>query len=141
MAGKAFTPEEIRILSENPNTFEVSTYRLAFTAEAKEKMDEREKEVGKYRDSIDDLYSRKTDSETKVYDFEAQKRIEDMTRKISIDTVKDVKDKYGLLQDQTENGKRSDWNPAKAGVGLINQTRRLFNVGTVEVEDKNKNKK
>jgi len=38
MAGKAFTPEEIRILSENPNTFEVSTYRLAFTREAKERI-------------------------------------------------------------------------------------------------------
>ena len=38
MPGKAFTPEEIRILSENPNTFEVSTYRLAFTKEAKERI-------------------------------------------------------------------------------------------------------
>ena len=38
MPGKTFTPEEIRILSENPNTFEVSTYRLAFTKEAKERI-------------------------------------------------------------------------------------------------------
>ena len=38
MPGKAFTQEEIRILRENPNTFEVSTYRLAFTKEAKERI-------------------------------------------------------------------------------------------------------
>lgn len=38
MPVKAFTPEEIRILSENPNTFEVSTYRLAFSKEAKERI-------------------------------------------------------------------------------------------------------
>lgn len=36
--GKTFTPEEIQILSENPNTFEVSAYRLAFTKEAKERI-------------------------------------------------------------------------------------------------------
>ena len=45
MPGKAFTPEEIRILSENPNTFEVSTYRLAFTKEAKDKQNDKRRKL------------------------------------------------------------------------------------------------
>ena len=38
MAGKEFTPEEIRILKENPNTFEALPRKLAFTKKAKEKI-------------------------------------------------------------------------------------------------------
>lgn len=38
MSGKTFTPEEIQILSKNPNTYDVSMYRLSFTKEAKEKI-------------------------------------------------------------------------------------------------------
>lgn len=38
MSGKTFTSEDVQILSKNPNTFDVSIYRLSFTKEVNPKI-------------------------------------------------------------------------------------------------------
>ena len=38
MKRNAFTPEEIQVLRDNPNTFKVTEYLFSFTKEAKEKI-------------------------------------------------------------------------------------------------------